>query len=148
MNQLNRLFIIVLTLILFVSVNVSAKTESSLQEIKIKIRNGEVSSIWLTDEGIGGIEIDKDYGMAKEEFIVAGGYDTLPDDLKRLASRNNVTIKPSKRYSDINAEPSQHFQRIGIILLSLSVFVIFIFLIVMNHKLSRVLRILQKNGGS
>jgi hypothetical protein len=146
MNRLNRIFrifIFAIAIILFISVNISAKTVFSFEEIKEKMGNGEVSHIWLADGGIGGIEFDKKYGVNTGEFIVIGEYDTLPDDLKELAIQNNVTVEPSQRYNDLNPAPPIYMQLFGLIIPYFSIIVILVMLILIYRKLSKVLKILE-----
>lgn len=116
-----------------------------MQELKMKMRSGEVSYIWLSDTGIGGIEIDKIYNIAKEEFVVTGEFDTIPENLIQLAKLNHVTINPSKRYRDLSSSPPQYLHRFGLLLLIGVGLIDLILLVLIYCKVSGILQILKKN---
>jgi len=144
MIKMGRIFLLAVLLTLLFSVNVTAKTEYSIKEVKEKIGKGQVSSIWLTDEGIEGIEVDTKYGLAKEEFVVTGEYNKIPYDFRKQAFLKRVKIKPSKRSADLAKEPLQFMQIFGMAVLFLSIFIIIVMLILIHSKVAKLLLLHEK----
>lgn len=146
MRKINLTLISFLSL-LVIAFNVEAKNVWNEEELKQKLSGKKVTIIYLVDGGIGGLEVNQ-YGLPSDEFMVIGPYEKIPDDIVSLAQENNVSIKPSQRFNDINKPASPIVQFLG------KGFYIFIFtgllviLLLINKKLSEIIKILNKGNPS
>jgi len=131
-------------IILILSFNSHAKTIYTMEELKTKITNNEIMNIWLADGGIGGLEINQ-YKLVSGEFIVFGSFDKIPDELTIISAKHDVKILPSQRYNDLNPVSSLYIQFFRMILYYSLFIGIFIMLILINRKLSKVLKIISNN---
>ncbi len=138
-----RLLIIFAVCILFLASNGNARLVLNEEELKQKIVDNSVSTIYLADGGLGGIEKNR-FGLVTDDFIVVGPYEKIPDDMLDLARKHNVTITESQRFNDRQKPTSLAMQLFGIGFYFLSYCVLLIVLIIINKKLSTIISILNR----
>lgn len=130
-------------LILLFTASIEAKTVLSEQELKEKIIDNKIYKIYLSKEGIVASGFNQ-YGVPQEEdFIVLGSYDKIPDDLYKLARQHNVAIFPSQIPIRNNTYKAL-LPFVGWVLYITMLVGIFVVLIIMNKKVSRILEIMIK----
>jgi hypothetical protein len=135
--------LIVFFLILLFATNIEAKKVLSEQELKEKIIDKKILDMHLSDEGIAATGLSQYGSPDEEDFIVPGSYDKIPDDIHKLARRHGVTILASQ--ASRRAYLYRSLVPIGGWILNIIIFGgILVVLIIINKKVSRILKIMNK----
>jgi hypothetical protein len=132
---------IVLSSLIIGGTTVEARTVLNEPELKNKITNNKISTLYLLDGAIGGLEINQ-YGLVLGEVVVFGQYKKIPDDIIKLALEHNVNIKTAEGYGSGNEVFSGLIWRT--LPWFLNVFIlsgILTVLILINRKLAKILEI-------
>jgi hypothetical protein len=138
-KKLSLVITIVVASLVIGETAVEARAVISENEFKDKIANNKISTIYLIDGAIGGLEINQ-YGLVSGELIVFGQYKKIPEDIMKLASEHNVSIKTPEGYGSENEVFSSLMMRAMPSFLELGIFLgILIVLIQINRKLSKML---------
>jgi len=140
--------IIVLSFFLIVGNSAFAKTVISETELRDKITNNKIGTIYLdpVDKGIGGLEVNQ-YGLVSDDVIVKGNYNKIPDDILKLAKDHSVTIAKAEGYGSSDDVFSYLAMRaLPRFLYIIILFGILVFFILINKKLAKIIKLLTKNS--
>jgi hypothetical protein len=137
---MKRLGLIILSLII-TGVNIaSAQPVISEQQLEEKIKANKILTMYATDAGITGMELNQ-FGAPSEEFIVPGDFEDIPAKLKILANEHNVRLLPSQVSSKMTAFKFS----LPILIYIVIPLGIIILLIVINRKLTLLIKLIKKD---
>jgi hypothetical protein len=137
---------IVLSSLMMAGTAVEARTVLSENELKDKITNNKISTLYLLDGAISGLEINQ-YGLVSGEVVVFGQYKKIPDDILKLASAHNVNTKNAEGYGSGNEVFSGLMWSTIPWFLNMFIFLgILIVLVLINRKLVKMLEIWNRKS--
>jgi hypothetical protein len=137
---MKRLGLIILSLII-TGVNIaSAQPVISEQQLEEKIKANKILTMYATDAGITGMELNQ-FGVPSEEFIVPGDFEDIPTKLKILANEHNVRLLPSQVSSKMTAFKFA----LPILIYIVIPLGIIILLMVINRKLTLLIKLIKKD---
>ncbi len=125
-----------------VAVSTTVVTES---ELKDKISSNKISTLFIKDGAIGGLEINQ-YGLVSDDVVVRGQFKEIPEDIKKLAREHNVDVQVTQGYGTGDDVFWSLIWRIAWKIYYVIIYLgIFVLLFILNKKVSRILKILKRN---
>jgi len=137
---MKRLSLIILSFIITGVSIASAQPVISEQQLEEKIKANKILTMYATDAGITGMELNQ-FGAPSEEFIVPGDFEDIPAKLKILANEHNVRLLPSQVSSKMTAFKFA----LPILIYIVIPLGIIILLIIINRKLTLLIKLIKKD---
>ena len=120
-----------------------AKMVLTFQELKEMIIKEKIYIMYRTDDGLSGVDKNQ-YDLPSEEFIVTGRFEEIPVDIVKLAKEHHVILGQSQQSGKRNDMPI--LQMIVTAIWIGTFILVVLFLGIINRKLTKVVKLLSKNG--
>lgn len=146
MKRIGIIIILLFSLNLIIGASLAAAmTVLTEAELKSKIMNNEISLLYIINGEIGGLQMNK-YGLVADDIVVHGHYQKIPEDIMKLGKEHDVKIEIAQG----SGSRQDIFSALSIFIVWKIFYVIiyvgiFVLLILLNRKASKILNILTRN---